>query len=299
MITTYTEITPLEGLQLLVDNYGKPVKSLAFKDAMAGWTRKDLIGVTVDVYCSFRTSQSESYSQCAKVTEIDPCNAPFSYAELEPWMAYVGKAPNADRILGLEYFIAYSNGRWGGGYAGDSPTKYYAIDVRTAWAQEHYPEHCKQRAYRGDIHACRRAASKLIIAGGRNELKKLLGNAANVTEYKGNLDELRAKIEAYVTPVLRGDSIACWNALLKKRASIDPSDWKKWLGGAIDLASYKGNYDELREKIEAYEPPAPEVKPDAFQVAWQKHRNAVWGVTKADLRRFYELGQRNPTDELQ
>ncbi len=304
MITTYTEITPLEGLQLLVDNYGKPVKSLAFKDLNKDlWISGSLAGIRVQSSCTpFITGGTCGFMKCAKVSELDPCNAPCSLSELEPWMAYVGKAPNADRILGWEYFIAYSNVRWAGGYSGDSPTEYYAIDVRTAWAQEHYPEHCKQRAYRGDIHACRSAASKLIIAGGRNELKRLLGNAANITEYKGNLDELRAKIEAYVTPVLRGDIIACWNALLAKRASIDPSEWKKWLGGAIDLASYKGNYDELREKIEAYEPPAPEVKPDAFEAAWHKHKDGggFYNTTfEEDLRHFYELGQRNPTDDLQ
>jgi hypothetical protein len=308
MITTYTEITPLEGLQLLVDNGGKPVKGLAFKDLNIDlWTFGILAGIRVQSNrLPFITSRSCGFKNCAKVSELDPCNAPEGCAPLEPHMAYVGTKEKISRNWrgGVFQFPmvpkAGQCAEWVSAAWIGLPDRHYAIDVRTAWAQEHYPEHCEQRAYRGDIHACRAAAKDLIIAGGKGELKRLLAHAANITEYRGNLDELRAEIEAYVTPVQRGDIIACWNALLAKRAIIDPSDLKKWLGGAIDLASYKGNYDELREKIEAYEPPAPEVKPDPFQAAWQKHLHGggFHNTTfEEDLRHFYELGQLNGRED--
>ena len=149
-IKTYTEITPLEALKLLVESNGEPVKELAFKNEGCSWIEGNLMDVALNRRgCDpFHASTSTwFYDTCAKVTELDPCVAPDGCPELEPWMAYVGKAPNpARKHKWVEYLIAYA-GMWAKGYCGDSPIEDYAIDVRTAWSKEHFPIHCRIRNY--------------------------------------------------------------------------------------------------------------------------------------------------------
>jgi len=91
---------------------------------------------------------------CYTFTELDPCRSPEGFPELEPWMAYVGKDlksedyPNIPDQGGNQCFFAPQrhSSVWkpgchifGGGHL--------AIDVRTAWSQEHFPEHCRIRNY--------------------------------------------------------------------------------------------------------------------------------------------------------
>lgn len=87
----------------------------------------------------------KTYKEITVVTEIDPCKAPEGCPELEPWMAYVGKAPNPNGEV-PHFFIAF-HGSWSEGYCGNSRGEDYAIDVRTEWAQEHFAEHCRIRNY--------------------------------------------------------------------------------------------------------------------------------------------------------
>ena len=87
-------------------------------------------------------------------TEIDPCKAPDGCPELEPWMAYVGVGDWGKTAQGqteLYFCDLLSECEWRqneplskGIYFPDS---HYAIDVRTEWAQEHFPEHCRIRNY--------------------------------------------------------------------------------------------------------------------------------------------------------
>ena len=86
-------------------------------------------------------------------TELDPCVAPDGCPELEPWMAYVGPY-ETDAMMGHLWDsegALYLAGQliWVRALAQDGDFDYVhcAIDVRTAWAQEHYPEHCRIRNY--------------------------------------------------------------------------------------------------------------------------------------------------------
>ncbi len=144
-IKTYTEITPLEAMKLLVENEGKPVKGLAVMDESCVGDEWSVIaplqGVDLGSDCPFELPLF-GYEKCATVTELDPCQAPDGCPELEPWMAYLGE----NKVDSMHYGYAVYGGRWmeceGAqiGYA-------FAIDVRTAFAQEHFSEHCRIRNY--------------------------------------------------------------------------------------------------------------------------------------------------------
>ena len=85
-----------------------------------------------------------SFRHCYAVTELDPCRAPDGCPELEPWMAYVGLGKDIPESEG-QYYMVDSRSQWVGGF--DAPCSHYAVDVRTAWTQGEYPEHCRIRAY--------------------------------------------------------------------------------------------------------------------------------------------------------
>ena len=83
-ITTYTPITPLEALKLLVENDGNPVEGLAFGNHRVS---SDLVGISIRSNLHFESSQG-FYSKCAKVTELDPrnCQEPDAFEEFcEAW----------------------------------------------------------------------------------------------------------------------------------------------------------------------------------------------------------------------
>jgi hypothetical protein len=92
------------------------------------------------------------FRHCAKVTEINPCQSPDGCPELEPWMAYVGDQPlniSSGVTGGVLTSVSVNEleDEWCTGYTGNLSGYFYAIDVRTAWAKEHFPEHCRIRAY--------------------------------------------------------------------------------------------------------------------------------------------------------
>jgi hypothetical protein len=71
-------------------------------------------------------------------------------------MAYVGLGPIRvdlqNTSKGALYLVGYATKLWDNiadydGATGNSPSNDYAIDVRTEWAQEHFPEHCRIRNY--------------------------------------------------------------------------------------------------------------------------------------------------------
>ena len=85
-------------------------------------------------------------------TELDPCKAPDGCPELEPWQAYVGmdNLPICTDVAkaGFPYHIKWSDeNHWEHGVDGSHVGHHHAIDVRTEWAQEHFPEHCRIRNY--------------------------------------------------------------------------------------------------------------------------------------------------------
>jgi len=147
-IKTYTPITVEEAGEMLRANNWKPVEGLAHKEAAHSLMIDSdrLIGIDVESECPFKFKVGHHYARAFKVTEIDPCKAPDGCPELDPWMAYVGMDVERKH---RSYLAAEPNGHgWGVGFSGDGTMgQCYAIDVRTEWAQEHFPEFCRIRDY--------------------------------------------------------------------------------------------------------------------------------------------------------
>ena len=152
-IKTYTEITVEEAGEMLRDNGWKPVEGLYLKRE-GNWQPRILEGICLreGSLQPFQSMFNHNFMHCAKVTEIDPCKAPDGCPELEPWMAYVGLLCDQTRTgIPLQYpFHANEplSFDWDtvcrGGCNDAWPC---CIDVRTEWAQEHFPDHCRIRNY--------------------------------------------------------------------------------------------------------------------------------------------------------
>ena len=95
-------------------------------------------------YQVFNDSYLLQLQHCFTVTELDPCRAPAGCPELAPWLAYVGFGKDIPESEG-QYYMVDSRSQWVGGF--DAPRSHYAVDVRTAWTQRNYPDHCRIRAY--------------------------------------------------------------------------------------------------------------------------------------------------------
>ena len=141
-IKTYQEITVEEAAQLQREGW---------QHFRLGDTEWEIYNLDAISHCGcknpFYSGSSNSWHpKCAKFTEIDPCKAPDGCPELEPWMAYVGMDVERKH---RSYWAAEPNGHgWVVGFSGDGTMgQCYAIDVRTEWAQEHFPEHCRIRNY--------------------------------------------------------------------------------------------------------------------------------------------------------
>ena len=147
-IKTYQEITVEEAAQLQREGW---------QHFRLGDTEWEIYNLDAISHCGcknpFYSGSSNSWHpKCAKFTEIDPCKAPVICPELEPWMAYVGMGSEELRnkfykVKSRSCAFYLFDGEWrasaDGGYK-DTP---YAIDVRTEWAQEHFPDHCRIRNY--------------------------------------------------------------------------------------------------------------------------------------------------------
>lgn len=147
-IKTYQEITVEEAGEMLRENGWKPVKGMALRDdGDRNWKHCDLTGIVTceDESPEFHT-QTNYHFECAKVTEIDPCKAPDGCPELEDWMAYVGTGMNLNPTGSHGRYWMPSGGKWISGYANVTGV-HYAVDARTEWAQEHFPEFCRIRNY--------------------------------------------------------------------------------------------------------------------------------------------------------
>lgn len=149
-IKTYTKITVEEAGEMLRDNGWKPVSGLAFLESNKKWNLNSLTGIKAIGECPFLSTLGASYKHCAKVTEIDPCKTPEGCPELEPWMAYVGDMWEGKEVGRNEPSIYWIySGKWESDtrHCGLGQDRPYAIDVRTEWAQEHFPEFCRIRNY--------------------------------------------------------------------------------------------------------------------------------------------------------
>ena len=80
--------------------------------------------------------------------ELDPCLSPDGCPEFEPWMACVGLGKYIPLSVDNEYWsFSPISCVYEGSYCGHLEDRHYFVDVRTAWAQEHFPEHCRIRNY--------------------------------------------------------------------------------------------------------------------------------------------------------
>ena len=147
-IKTYTLVaSTVEALRLA--EAGHPLTFSSDKKGRLCHSRK-LMAIKVNAAYPYEVATHGHFQHCYAVTELDPCRAPDGCPELEPWMAYVGLGKNIPQSEGQCYVLS-SRGLWEGlVYAvngGENNRNHYAIDVRTAWAQRNYPEHCRIRAY--------------------------------------------------------------------------------------------------------------------------------------------------------
>ena len=128
-------------------------ETLAFKNYVASgdYVISALNSIRVNNPHPYVTVHRGPFRYAFTVTELDPCQSPNSaFDVLKPWMAYVGQGKDIPESDG-KYYLLNSSGRWNGGFCAysslNNDRSHYAIDVRTAWAQEHFPEHCRIRAY--------------------------------------------------------------------------------------------------------------------------------------------------------
>ena len=147
-IKTYTEITVEQAEELLRDNNWEPVGGLSFWNDSNHRQEGMLHGIDLTANTKFRTLYSP-YTNCATVTELDPCQAPDGRQELEPWQAYVGLgSDDLAGKFGHGHDTYWDNcGAWIASAGGFDDKCHYVIDVRTDWAKENFPEHCRIRNY--------------------------------------------------------------------------------------------------------------------------------------------------------
>jgi len=141
--------SPAEALRL-----AEAGEKLAFRHykSHGGFFIRTLIAIKINKPCPYEVSVGGHFKHCFAVTEIDPCQSPDGCPDLPPWWAYVGKIKGLDYNWCEDVFkvsMCCEAGRgneWTGAASTNLPF-HYAVDVRTAWAQEHFPEHCRIRAY--------------------------------------------------------------------------------------------------------------------------------------------------------
>ena len=144
-IKTFTEINVEQALNLA--ERGERLCFSSNTGTNKQWTAPmELESININRFTRFRPARwHHSFQHCATVTELDPCLSPDGCPELEPWMAYVGLGP-MENAGGHHKFIGFCQGEWQDGKYGLQEW-HYAIDVRTSWAKEHFPEHVRIRNY--------------------------------------------------------------------------------------------------------------------------------------------------------
>ena len=152
MIHRYEPMTIAEAFGVLSERK-EPL--CGFRDAdFQPWTHGNLYYVHPGSAEPFRT-KSEKFRQCARITAEDPRKVPEGVPELpEPWLAYVGPGPlnpsqrtheEVHDLWGLR--ISDINPKWASDCEGMAKGWHYAIDVRTAFAREHFPEYVQALGY--------------------------------------------------------------------------------------------------------------------------------------------------------
>lgn len=148
-IKTYTLVaSTVEALRLA--EAGHPLTFSSDKKGRFFHSRK-LMAIKVNANYPYEVATHGHFQHCYAVTELDPCKSPDGCPELYPWMAYVGLGKDILESEG-QYYMVDSRSQWVGGFNApctnqSTQSDHYAVDVRTAWTQRNYPEHCRIRAY--------------------------------------------------------------------------------------------------------------------------------------------------------
>ena len=161
-IKTYTPITDMSEVVKLAESG----ESIAFQGIRRHWKTAQLQSVSVNGRSENVYFTSDGWKEkAATVAELDPCQSPDGCPDLEPWMAYVGigvkdiQSSNYGELV--SYSPNYANFCWIN--RNDLKTvKHYehcAVDVRTAWSKEHFPDHCRIRAY---VEPCAMEAAWIV-----------------------------------------------------------------------------------------------------------------------------------------
>ena len=125
-------------------------EKLAFnQDGIGNYTTGILIAIKINKTCPYETLDDGHFEHCYTVTELDPCQSPDGCLELEPWMAYVGSDHSIRPTFSSfgSFWLEDADGWIDYRNHGSTFNGARAVDVRTAWTQGEYPEHCRIRAY--------------------------------------------------------------------------------------------------------------------------------------------------------
>lgn len=150
--TKYTEITVEEAFELLAKNKG-PIEGFEFSDLGKVWDKGMLAGAALGTPFAFLAMEDGilRMKRCRRVEEINPrevpeCVTPFP--EDMPWLAYVPLA-DCEKIDSRQYYLNCDDG-WNICHCSSPKVAFpndlegnphrWAIDVRTDFAKEHFPE---------------------------------------------------------------------------------------------------------------------------------------------------------------
>jgi len=142
-IKTYTksrEVTPEEAMRLLADVWPNPIPAtLHYGGSGQEADEGLLLSVGNNTDRPFLGSNRMAYSSCWIKETLHPRASPHPLPDDKPWLAYVGVGPLKEQSEERPYWSFSCDDFWYKQYSGDC--KYhYAIDVRTEFAKEHYPE---------------------------------------------------------------------------------------------------------------------------------------------------------------
>ena len=152
-IYRYEPIDICEGFAMLADRL-KPEVVLKSHDSGSYVTRR-LAYIRPDSTTPWVAVDGFHYKHCARIETIDPRAVPEGIAELpEPFLAFVGKGP----LRGCEDPEMINKAIWKlpaftwiQGAIGNQFDVLYAIDVRTEFAKQHFPEYVEAVGYRPEL----------------------------------------------------------------------------------------------------------------------------------------------------
>lgn len=156
-VKKYKELTVTEALEALAKNDGMPLENMAFRNSkQEAWYEDTLEGAhkrqCFDVFVPEFITGEQRWSYCAEVMQVDPRKTPSEapdFTDENPYLFYAGTGRELEHLPDAEcddYRWASVNPQWLKDQFNDR-TKYgvngpvfFAIDVRSEYAREHFPD---------------------------------------------------------------------------------------------------------------------------------------------------------------